>query len=200
RRRVHRGRRRELRPGQPVRAALRLRELRDVRLRRRIVHALHHPVQVGPGAVPATRPRGERSPAAGAACTAPPHPCRRRVPSDRWLGGVHYHRPMLRLLTAGESHGKGLGAILGGLPAGASGAPKTVAAELGRRRTGYGRGGRQRFEADAFEIVSGVRHGRTIGSPIAVTIPNVEWETKYRELMAVDGEPDPGARLTRPRP
>jgi len=107
---------------------------------------------------------------------------------------------MLRLLTAGESHGKGLVAILDGLPAGVSVTPKTVADELARRRHGYGRGGRQRFEADAFEIVSGVRHGRTIGSPIAVTIPNVEWETKYRELMAVDGEPDPGARLTRPRP
>src|SRR5262245_51655305 len=107
---------------------------------------------------------------------------------------------MLRLLTAGESHGKGLVAILEGLPAGVRVGPKTVADELARRRHGYGRGGRQRFEADAFEIVSGVRHGRTIGSPIAVTIPNVEWETKYRELMAVDGEPDPGARLTRPRP
>jgi len=107
---------------------------------------------------------------------------------------------MLRLLTAGESHGKGLVSILEGLPAGVSVSPKAVADELSRRRHGYGRGGRQRLEADAFEIVSGVRHGVTIGSPIAVTIPNVEWDDKYRDLMAIDGEPDPSARLTRPRP
>jgi chorismate synthase len=107
---------------------------------------------------------------------------------------------MLRLLTAGESHGKGLVSILEGLPAGVSVSPKAVADELSRRRHGYGRGGRQRLEADAFEIVSGVRHGVTIGSPIAVTIPNVEWDAKYRDLMAIDGEPDPSARLTRPRP
>jgi chorismate synthase len=107
---------------------------------------------------------------------------------------------MLRLLTAGESHGKGLVAILEGLPAGVSVSPGSIAEELARRRHGYGRGGRQRFEADAFDIVSGVRHGATLGSPIAVTIPNVEWDAKYRELMAVDGEPDPSQRLTRPRP
>jgi chorismate synthase len=107
---------------------------------------------------------------------------------------------MLRLLTAGESHGKGLVAILDGLPAGVAVSPKAIADELARRRHGYGRGGRQRLEADAFEVVSGVRHGQTLGSPIAVTIPNVEWDAKYRELMAVDGETDPAARLTRPRP
>ena len=82
---------------------------------------------------------------------------------------------MLRLLTAGESHGKGLVAILEGLPAGVPVSPKEIADELARRRHGYGRGGRQRFEADAFEILSGVRHGTTLGSPIAVMIPNVEW-------------------------
>jgi len=107
---------------------------------------------------------------------------------------------MLRLLTAGESHGKGLVAVLDGLPAGVAVSPKQIADELARRRHGYGRGGRQRFEADAFEVLSGVRHGATLGSPIALTIPNVEWEDKYRDLMAVDGEPDPAARLTRPRP
>lgn len=107
---------------------------------------------------------------------------------------------MLRQLTAGESHGKALVAILEGLPAGVPISRKEVAAELARRRLGYGRSGRQRLEADAVEILSGVRHGRTLGSPIAVTIPNAEWETKYRELMAVEGEPDPSERLTRPRP
>ena len=107
---------------------------------------------------------------------------------------------MLRLITAGESHGKELVAVLEGLPAGVPFSSKTLADELARRRHGYGRGGRQRFEADAFEVVAGVRHGLTLGSPIAVTIPNVEWEQKYRELMSPDGTPDPSQRLTRPRP
>jgi chorismate synthase len=136
---------------------------------------------------------------AGAAFVAAP--ARSGFRTDGGRGAtVHYHRPMLRLLTAGESHGKGLVAILEGLPAGVPVSPKEIADELARRRHGYGRGGRQRFEADAFEILSGVRHGTTLGSPIAVTIPNVEWGSKYRDLMAVDGEPDPAARLTRPRP
>ncbi len=109
-------------------------------------------------------------------------------------------RAMLRQLTAGESHGKALVAILEGLPAGVPVSPKELAGELARRRHGYGRSGRQRMETDAFEIVSGVRHGRTLGSPIGVRIANAEWETKYRDLMGVEGEPDPADRLTRPRP
>jgi len=109
-------------------------------------------------------------------------------------------RAMLRQLTAGESHGKALVAILEGLPAGVPIAPKELAGELARRRHGHGRSGRQRMESDAFEIVSGVRHGRTLGSPIGVRIANVEWETKYRDLMGVEGELDPSDRLTRPRP
>jgi chorismate synthase len=111
-----------------------------------------------------------------------------------------YDDLMLRMLTAGESHGKALVAVLEGLPAGVPIVPKEVAGELARRRHGYGRGGRQRFEADRFEILSGVRHGRTLGSPIAITIPNVEFEAKYAELMSVEGAEDPDARLTRPRP
>ena len=107
---------------------------------------------------------------------------------------------MLRLLTAGESHGKGLVGVLEGLPAGVPVSPKELAAELARRRHGHGRSGRQKLEADAFEIVSGVRHGRTLGSPISVTIANAEWETKYRDLMGVEGETDPADKLTRPRP
>ncbi|MGH2596780.1 MAG: chorismate synthase [Actinomycetota bacterium] len=107
---------------------------------------------------------------------------------------------MLRMLTAGESHGEALVAILEGLPAGVPIVPKEIAGELERRRHGYGRGGRQRFEADRFQILTGVRHGRSLGSPIAITIPNVEFNDKYAELMAVEGEPDPDARLTRPRP
>lgn len=104
------------------------------------------------------------------------------------------------MLTAGESHGKALAAILEGMPAAVPVASKEIAAELARRRHGHGRGGRQRLETDAVDILSGVRHGRTLGSPIAITIPNNEWETKYRDLMAVEGQDDPADRLTRPRP
>jgi chorismate synthase len=104
------------------------------------------------------------------------------------------------MLTAGESHGKALVAVLEGLPAAVPVAPKEIAVELARRRHGHGRGGRQRLESDALEILSGVRHGRTLGSPIAIVIPNAEWEAKFRELMAVDGAGDPSERLTRPRP
>jgi chorismate synthase len=107
---------------------------------------------------------------------------------------------MLRLLTAGESHGQGLVAVLEGLPAGVPFRSEDVARELARRRKGHGRGGRQRFEADGFEVVAGVRHGRTLGAPIAVTVPNVEWAQKYRDLMGAEGEIDPADRLTRPRP
>ena len=108
--------------------------------------------------------------------------------------------PMLRLLTAGESHGRALVGVLEGLPAGVPISPKEIAEELARRRHGHGRSGRQKLETDRFEIVSGVRHGRTLGSPVALTIDNAEWEEKYRDLMAVEGEPDPADRLTRPRP
>ena len=107
---------------------------------------------------------------------------------------------MLRMLTAGESHGQALVAVLEGLPAGVPVTRPAIELQLARRRHGHGRGGRQRFERDAFEILTGVRHGRSLGSPIAVTIPNLEWEAKYAELMGTEGEMDPADRLTRPRP
>ena len=107
---------------------------------------------------------------------------------------------MLRMLTAGESHGKALVATLEGLPAGVPVSTKALADELARRRLGHGRSGRQRFESDRFEILTGVRHGRTLGSPIAVVIPNKEWDEKYADLMGVEGEIDPADKLTRPRP
>jgi chorismate synthase len=107
---------------------------------------------------------------------------------------------MLRVLTAGESHGKGLVAVVEGLPAGVSVSSKEIAHELRRRRHGYGRSGRQKLETDRFEILSGVRHGRTLGTPVAITIENAEWDAKFSRLMAVEGEPDPDERLTRPRP
>jgi chorismate synthase len=107
---------------------------------------------------------------------------------------------MLRMLTAGESHGKALVAVLEGLPAEVPVDPDRLARQLARRRHGHGRGGRQRFESDRFEILTGVRHGRTLGSPIAVTIPNLEFEDKYAALMGVTGELEADKRLTRPRP
>jgi chorismate synthase len=107
---------------------------------------------------------------------------------------------MLRMLTAGESHGKGLAVVLEGLPAGIPVSREAIAGELARRRHGHGRGGRQRFEADAFDVLAGVRHGLTMGSPVAVTIPNVEFEAKYAELMGIEGEIAEEDKLTRPRP
>jgi chorismate synthase len=107
---------------------------------------------------------------------------------------------MLRIVTAGESHGRGLASIVEGLPAGVPVSRAAIERDLARRRHGHGRGGRQRFEADAFELLAGVRHGHTIGAPVAITIENLEFETKYADLMAADGEPDPDRALTRPRP
>jgi chorismate synthase len=105
---------------------------------------------------------------------------------------------MLRYLTAGESHGKALVVIVDGLPAGLPITVEEIAGELGRRRLGYGRGPRMRFEQDELTLLGGVRHGRTLGSPVAIEIGNTEWP-KWTEEM----DPAPGAtekRLTRPRP
>jgi len=108
---------------------------------------------------------------------------------------------MLRYLTAGESHGQGLVVILEGLPAGLEITVEQIQAEMGRRRLGYGRGPRQRFEADELTLIGGVRHGRTLGSPVAVEIKNSEWfrSDKWHEEM----DPAPGATkapLTQVRP
>src|SRR6056297_52086 len=108
---------------------------------------------------------------------------------------------MLRYLTAGESHGQGLVVILEGVPAGLEITVEQIQAEMGRRRLGYGRGPRQRFEADELTLIGGVRHGRTIGSPVAIEIKNSEWfrSDKWHEEM----DPAPGATkapLTQVRP
>ncbi|HWC14933.1 MAG TPA: chorismate synthase, partial [Actinomycetota bacterium] len=104
----------------------------------------------------------------------------------------------LRYLTAGESHGRALVAILEGLPAGLAVSVKMVEDELGRRRHGYGRGPRMKIEKDALDIVAGVRGGKTLGSPVGIMISNTEW-AKWSHVMPVEG--DPGGRpLTRPRP
>jgi chorismate synthase len=105
----------------------------------------------------------------------------------------------LRYLTAGESHGPGLVAILEGLPAGLPVSTKAIADELRRRRSGYGRGPRMKVEADEFEVMSGVRAGLTLGSPVAIIIRNSEYAAKWAHVMPVEG-PAGGRSLTRPRP
>ncbi len=113
---------------------------------------------------------------------------------------------MLRWLTAGESHGPALMAVLEGLPAGVHVTSTDIQAALARRRLGYGRGARMAFEADALEIIGGIRHGVTMGSPIAMRIGNSEWP-KWDQVMAADPVDDEvlaglkrNAPLTRPRP
>ena len=108
---------------------------------------------------------------------------------------------MLRYLTAGESHGQALVVIVEGLPAGLPVTVEDIQAEMGRRRLGFGRGPRQRFEVDEILLLGGVRHGRTLGSPVAIQIQNTEWfrSDKWHEEMS----PAPGATkipLTQPRP
>ena len=89
---------------------------------------------------------------------------------------------MLRFLTAGESHGPALVVTVEGMPAGLPILVDDIASELARRRLGYGRGPRMRFEQDELELLGGIRHGRTLGSPIAIVIRNSEWATgKWNE-------------------
>jgi chorismate synthase len=112
---------------------------------------------------------------------------------------------MLRFLTAGESHGQGLIVILEGMPAGLPLDMEQVAAELRKRQGGYGRGRRMLIESDRADVVSGVRRGETLGSPIALLIKNKDWEN-WRQTMSVEVEPasDAGGptrpAVTRPRP
>ena len=113
---------------------------------------------------------------------------------------------MFRWLTAGESHGRALVAICEGMPAGVHVTTEDLAAALARRRAGYGRGARMAFEQDEVELTAGVRHGRTLGGPVAIRIANTEWP-KWEAVMSadpVDGEQLAGlarnAPLTRPRP
>jgi chorismate synthase len=96
---------------------------------------------------------------------------------------------MLRFLTAGESHGPGLVTIVEGLPAGLEIRTDGIAAQLGRRRLGFGRGRRMQIEQDELEILAGVRHGRTLGSPLAVVIRNTEWARWSDEMSPQPGEP-----------
>ena len=115
--------------------------------------------------------------------------------------GGRYHPRVLRFLTAGESHGQALVVIVEGLPAGLALTVEEVQGELARRRLGYGRGPRMQFEADDVTLLGGIRHGRTLGSPVAIEIKNSEWfrSDRWHEEMS----PAPGRTehpLTQPRP
>jgi chorismate synthase len=108
---------------------------------------------------------------------------------------------VLRLLTAGESHGQGLAVTVEGLPAGLPIVEKEISDELSRRRLGYGRGPRMRFEADELTLLGGVRHGRTLGSPVAILIGNSEWQRSDRWHEEMSPAPGQTAQpLTQPRP
>ena len=111
---------------------------------------------------------------------------------------------MLRYLTAGESHGPALVVIVEGLPAGLAVRVEDIQGELARRRLGYGRGPRMRFEQDEVSILGGVRHGRTLGSPVAIEVANTEWTRnpeKWGTEMSVRAEDGPTQiPLTQPRP
>src|SRR5215510_14936458 len=108
---------------------------------------------------------------------------------------------MLRFLTAGESHGQALVVIVEGLPAGLPVTVEEIQAELGRRRLGFGRGPRQRFEVDELTLLGGIRHGRTLGSPVAIEIKNSEWfrsDRWHQEMSPAPGRTE--QPLTQPRP
>ncbi|HYX43234.1 MAG TPA: chorismate synthase, partial [Pyrinomonadaceae bacterium] len=109
---------------------------------------------------------------------------------------------MLRFTTAGESHGRMLVAIVEGLPAGLACDVELINRELARRQWGYGRGGRMKIEQDRVEIVSGVRHGQTLGSPVALLIENRDW-ANWTDVMATEAHdvaPERARRVKRPRP
>jgi chorismate synthase len=108
---------------------------------------------------------------------------------------------VIRYLTAGESHGRALVVTVEGLPAGLPITVEEIQGELARRRLGYGRGPRMRFEQDDVTIIGGVRHGRTLGSPVAILIGNTEWERSdkwHEEMSTAPGKT--ATPLTQPRP
>jgi chorismate synthase len=109
---------------------------------------------------------------------------------------------MLRFETAGESHGECLVALLTGLPSGVPISIEALDRELWRRQQGYGRGGRMKIETDHAHIVSGVRHSKTIGSPVAILLENRDWKnwTEALPVEDIDGAEDKKKPVTRPRP
>lgn len=107
---------------------------------------------------------------------------------------------MLRYFTAGESHGEALVAFLSGVPAGLKVDQAFLDRELWRRQQGYGRGGRMKIERDTAHILSGIRHGVTIGSPISVQLENRDWKNWQESLPVGDGDPGKHKRVASPRP
>ena len=107
---------------------------------------------------------------------------------------------VLRYLTAGESHGPQLTAIIEGLPAGVSVGAADINRELARRQKGYGRGGRMKIETDTAEIASGVRWGETLGSPLTLVIKNRDWENWHEKMSPLPEFRDDSGAVTRPRP
>lgn len=105
----------------------------------------------------------------------------------------------MRYITAGESHGRALTAIVTGVIAGIPVDTAAIDADLARRQRGYGRGGRQAIETDRVTVLSGVRFGRTIGSPVALAVTNKDWDN-WTDVMAVRGEKPAGIAVTQPRP
>jgi chorismate synthase len=107
---------------------------------------------------------------------------------------------MLRFVTAGESHGEALVAVVSGMPSGVAIEQAFVDRELWRRQQGYGRGARMKIESDHARIVSGVRHGKTIGSPIAILLENKDWKYWQESLPVADGDPAKHRKVASPRP
>src|SRR5713226_5510768 len=109
---------------------------------------------------------------------------------------------MLRFVTSGESHGQALIAWISGLPAGLRVDFDFVNRELHRRQLGYGRGGRQKIEKDRVEALAGIRHGQTIGAPVALRLENRDWQNWEKALPVedTDGAEDAQRKLTAPRP
>jgi chorismate synthase len=107
---------------------------------------------------------------------------------------------MLRYFTAGESHGEALVAFISGIPAGLKLSQSFIDRELWRRQQGYGRGGRMKIETDHAHILSGVRHGATIGSPIAIMLENKDWKNWTEALPVEQGDPEKHKRVASPRP
>jgi len=105
----------------------------------------------------------------------------------------------IKYLTAGESHGKGLLGIIDNLPAGLEISEEYIANQLSRRQMGYGRGGRMKIEKDKAEIYTGVRHGKTLGSPIGLILPNKDWKN-WTKKMAIEGNGENIRKVTLPRP
>src|SRR5947209_8664392 len=107
---------------------------------------------------------------------------------------------MLKFFTSGESHGEALVAFLSGLPAGLEIDAEFINRELWRRQQGYGRGGRMKIERDTAHILSGVRHGRTIASPISVLLENRDWKNWQEQLPVEKGDASLHKRVASPRP